>query len=428
MSKFIEDIEILLNSLESGHIILDEDLKVYFYNRWLSVNTQIKNEDIIGKNLIDVFPNIDKDILIRRIKTAFLLNSPTFYSANSIEPFIAIKRNRVSNTSLEHMQQQVTITPYDATNNMVMISIYDISEVYEIKLSLSHEIQKVNSLNKALELQKETIDKNIMILRSDTNGIISDVSTLFCEFYGYTKEELLGKSTSILSNKKVAKSFYDEIWQNITEGKSWDGEIQNITKDGTLKWTQISINPIMDDSGNIVEFSAFYHDITNKKLLEELYIRDTLTGLYNRAYFEKIISSLEPNQRKTDLSFALVIVDIDLFKSINDTYGHQVGDKALKGVANILYNNLRADDIVARWGGEEFVIMLKNVDLPSAITIANKLRVAVLEATIIENKSITCSFGISLYDKNSDINEVFQKADKALYEAKNSGRNRVAAL
>jgi diguanylate cyclase (GGDEF)-like protein/PAS domain S-box-containing protein len=422
------DTSILLNSLESGHILVDRELNVYFQNRWLSTNTQIKDSEIVGKNLLDFYPNINKSTLQRKIDTAFLLDTPTFYSGDSKEPFLKIKRNKVSSMSLEYMQLQVTITPYDRDSKIVMISIYDISDVFETKLSLDKEIEKVNALNQTLELQKDVMDKNIMILRTSIDGSISEASSMFCEFYGYTKDELVGQNISIISSKKLPSSIYKEMWSFILSGKSWSGEVENITKNGTLKWVQLSINPVIDSSGNLVEFNAFYHDITSKKLLEELYIRDTLTGLYNRAYFEKYIASIKKSQRKTDTPFALIIADIDHFKSINDTFGHQVGDEALKGVASTLNLLLRSDDIIARWGGEEFVIMLKDIDLENAIKIANKLRIAVEEKEIIKDRKITCSFGVSLYNLDDDIDEVFKKADEALYKAKNSGRNRVLAV
>lgn len=426
MSLFLHDALVLLDSLESGHILIDNSLKVYFWNKWLSTNTQITNENIVGKNILDFFPTIDKNILLRKIETAFLLNSPTFYNANSKEPFLNIKRNRVSNASLEYMQLQITISAYDYESKIVMISIYDISEVYETKLSLSKEIQKVNTLNKILELQKDVIDKNIMILRTKTDGTINDASSMFCEFYGYSKDELIGKNISIISSKKLPKSIYKDLWESILSKKAWNGEIENITKNGTLKWTQLSINPVVDNSDNLIEFNAFYHDITNKKLLEELYIRDTLTGLYNRAFFEKTISSLNANQRKSDTSFALVIADIDHFKSINDTYGHQAGDEALKSVASTLNLLLRSDDIIARWGGEEFVIMLKNIPKEDAIKITEKLRSAIEKKEILKDRPVTCSFGIAIYKQGDNIKDVFKKADEALYEAKKNGRNRVS--
>lgn len=425
MKAPICNIDILLNSLESGHILIDSNLKVLFWNRWLSINTHILKDDILDKNLLEFYPNIDKDTLVRKINTAFLLNTPTFYNANSKNSFLPIKRSRVSNSSLEMMQQQVTITPYDSKKSIVMISIHDISEIYETKLSLKKEIQKVNTLNNILESQQDVIDKNIMMVRTTIDGTIIDASSLFCEFYEYDINFLIGKNISILSSKKLPRSIYQDMWKKILNKESWSGEFENITKHGTLKWAQARINPILNNNEDIVEFSAFYHDITNKKLLEELYIRDPLTKIYNRAYFDKVMSGIVERQRKSDSNFALVIVDIDHFKSINDAYGHQVGDEALKSVASTLDKLIRGDDIAARWGGEEFIIMLKNISLNDAVKISQKLRMAIEDTKILGSITITGSFGVTLYKIGEDIKETFKRADEALYEAKNNGRNRV---
>lgn len=415
----------LLDSLESGHIIIDEELNIIYWNRWLSINTLVNKDDIIGKNLAQLYSHINDTTLKRKVATAFLLNTPTFYNADSKMPFLPIKRNRVSGSSLEMMQQQIAISPYSLENKIAMISIYDISEVYEVKLSLKKEIQKVNKLNQKLELQNEVIDKNIMMLKLDIDGNIIDASTLFCQFSEYSKDELLNKKISIFNASTSQDSLCVSMWESVKAKKSWSGELQNITKSGILKWVHIAINPILNDDDIISSYTMFYYDITNKKILEELYIRDALTGLYNRAYFDKTTKAMMEKRRAKDENFALIVVDIDHFKSINDKYGHQVGDEALKVVASTLQRLTREDDIVARWGGEEFVVLLKNITKDMALQIAEKLRSSIEVATILGNIRLTSSFGVSLHKANEDIKETFKRADEALYEAKNSGRNRI---
>ena len=131
------------------------------------------------------------------------------------------------------------------------------------------------------------------------------------------------------------------------------------------------------------------------------------------------------HQRKSDIDFIIIIADIDHFKSINDKYGHQVGDEALKDVANTLKNTLRSNDVIARWGGEEFVIMLKNATIKEAQKIAEKLRVNIEQTKVQNTINITSSFGLTKYYAKEDTNHTFKRADDALYEAKQSGRNKV---
>ncbi|EDZ63345.1 diguanylate cyclase (GGDEF domain) with PAS/PAC sensor [Sulfurimonas gotlandica GD1] len=417
--------DVLLNSLENGHFVIDENFVVTYWNRWLSVNTQISSEDIIGKNLQEFYPDINYKILLRKIRTALRLKTPTFYDSNSNTVFIPITRNKVTRTALKLMQQQVTISPYIVNENKVMVSIYNISELHETKLSLQKEINKVNELNKILENDRDIIDKNIMVMKTSVNGNIIDVSTLFCEFFGYEKNELIGKNPSVLKSGKLPDLIYKELWNTITNNKSWTGEVENVTSSGESRWVQSRITPILDDDGVLMEFNAVYQDITNKKLLEVLYVTDPLTQIYNRTYFDELMTSIALHQRKADTNFIILITDIDHFKSINDTYGHQVGDEALKDVARVIKDSLRENDVVARWGGEEFVIMLKNTELDEAQMIAEKLR-ANIEKTKIQNViDITTSIGLTKYYVGEDTNLTFKRADNALYKAKESGRNMV---
>ena len=416
--------DVLLDSLENGHMIIDDKFIVSYWNRWLAINTQISKEEIIGKKLDEFYPNINYKVLYRKIKTALLINTPSFYDTNSNVKFIPMNRNKVTTSSLMLMQQQVTISPYIACENKVMVSIYDISELFEAKLSLKKEIEKVNKLNDKLEADQEIIDRNIMMMRTSFDGVIIDVSTFFCQFFEFKKDFILGKNISTFKQDGGFSATYKELWETIRNKKCWSGELKLKTYKGEEKWVQSRITPILDRDGEVLEFSAVYHDITNEKLLEELYITDPLTKLYNRAHFDEVVNFIVKHQRKTDTDFVLVITDIDHFKSINDTYGHQIGDEALVSVANTLKDSLREDDLIARWGGEEFVIMLKNVTLDEAKTIIEKVRASVEKNKINGTINATASFGITKYILGEDIKKTFKRVDDALYEAKKSGRNR----
>nr|WP_321267053.1 diguanylate cyclase [uncultured Sulfurimonas sp.] len=415
--------ELLLDSLENGHFVIDSNFIVSYWNRWLSINTQISSDEIVGKSLVDFYPDIDSRIFKRKINTALKLNSPTFYDSSSM--FLSIVRDKVTKTDLSFMKQQVTISPYMVAENKVMVSVYDISNLYETKLWLKDEILKVNKLNQVLKDDKDIIDKNIMTIKTDIDGKITYVSSLFCKFFGYKKKELLGQKVGLLKSGEMPTFIYKELWETILSNKPWSGEIENKTRDGQSKWVQIRVTPIVSKNDELIEFNAVYQDVTNKKLLEELYITDPLTQLNNRRYFDEMMSAISKKQRKADMDFAILIADIDNFKVINDTYGHQVGDEVLKKVAQTLKSKLRDNDVIARWGGEEFVIMLKNIDLNEAQMIAQKLRMSIQECKINENINITISIGFTKYIVGEDTNATFKRADKALYKAKQRGRNKV---
>lgn len=417
--------DVLLDSLENGHMIIDEHFVVSYWNRWLAINTQISKEDILGKNLQEFYPDINYKVLYRKIKTALTIGTPTFYDTNSSKKFISINRNKVTTSSLKLMQQQVTISPYIVSENRVMISIYDISELFEAKLLIKKEMNKVNKLNQKLEADREIIDKNIMVMKTSANGIIKDLSSFFCDSFNITKDELIGKDVSIFKSDDISDVVYRELLETIKNKKPWNGELKYKTSKGQEKWLQSRVMPILDAHGDIYELNAVYHDITNEKLLAELYITDSLTKLYNRAHFDETINMIVKHQRKADSDFILVLVDIDHFKTINDTYGHQVGDEVLVTIAKTLKHSLRDNDLIARWGGEEFVIMLKNITVDEAKIIIEKVRVNIQNSIIKENIKVTASFGLTKYIIGEDSKEIFKRSDDALYEAKKSGRNRV---
>ena len=415
----------LLDSLENGHMIIDKNFTVLYWNRWLAINTQISKNEIIGKSLQEFYPDLNYTVLLRKIRTALTLQTPSFYDTSSNTKFITINRNKVTTSALAFMQQQVTISPCLNNPTSVLISIYDISELYETKLSLRKEIEKVNKLNDKLEADQEIIDKNIMTMKTTLDGTIIDASTLFCDFFEFTKEELIGQNASKFKSGEVSDATYKELWKTIESKKTWSGEVKNKTASSGAKWVQSRITPILDENGELFEFNAVYHDITNEKLLAELYITDSLTKLYNRAHFDEVIDSITKHQRKAETDFVLVMTDIDHFKSINDNYGHQVGDEALISVANTLKNSLRENDLIARWGGEEFVIMLKNVNIDEAKTIVEKVRINVQNTKVVEKIDVTASFGLTKYNIGEDPHKTFKRVDDALYEAKKSGRNRI---
>ena len=157
----MRDIDTLLDSLENGHMIIDDKFIIKYWNSWLSINTRITHEDIVGKSLEEFFPELNYHVLQRKMRTALKLGTPSFYDPTSSTKFIPINRNKITTSSLSLMQQQVTLTPYLKDKNLVMISLYDISELHETKLLLKKEIQKVNTLNTQLEVRvNEALETN----------------------------------------------------------------------------------------------------------------------------------------------------------------------------------------------------------------------------------------------------------------------------
>ncbi len=162
--------------------------------------------------------------------------------------------------------------------------------------------------------------------------------------------------------------------------------------------------------------------------LEKLYITDKLTGIYNRYKLESVLNSEMERSQRSGHMFGLILLDIDYFKKVNDTFGHQVGDQVLVKLATILQNNTRKTDIVGRWGGEEFMIICPHTDAQGVQKLAESLRVTLSQSSLNGVQMQTGSFGVTLYRKEETINDTIGRVDEALYQAKNSGRDRVVFL
>ncbi len=427
MTKPIDYPNILLDALEHGVMIVDEEFNVMYWNQWLEINTGHTYKDMMGKSLLTFYPNIDYRTLQRKIRTTLRLNSPTFYDASLNNRFISIPRNKITSSILSTMQLQITISPYVIDQKMVMIAVYDISDLHELKLILQQHVEEIECLNAKLRHEKEIIDDNLLIVKTDAMCNIVEVSQAFNAFFGFKENELIGWPLHVIYSDKIPQSEYISMKESLLNLNRWRGEIEIISKQSKALWMDAVVTPWIEHSGELSSYTAIYHDIADKKRLELLATTDPLTKLYNRYKFGQIFDiTLMREHWKTGDSFAIVMADIDYFKKINDTYGHQKGDEVLVSVAKSLGQTLRDGDTIARWGGEEFIFLLPHVDAKRALFVAEKLRVSIEQAEIFGD--VTLSFGVSLFGENDSQEALLNRADTALYKAKENGRNRVELL
>ena len=412
------------NHLNVGVMVCDIDLVIYEWNNWLEVHTNIKESDIIGKKLHEVLENIDIVIFKKKIKTALVLKSYTFMTPLHNEYIIPIPMDRFSNAELKFMYQIAHVSPLDLEKQKVVISIYDQSEVVIAKKRLHNEMENVKDLNYNLQRDKNIIDKNLMMLKCTLDGYIEDASSAFLNFYEYTLDELIGEEPKVLRHEDMPSILFKEMWETIKSNKTWRGEIKNKSKSGNENWIDTIISPLIDINGNPTHYTAIYHDITDKKRLEELSKKDPLTKLYNRRYFD-ILCENEMNNKRKNKKMSLALIDIDYFKRINDTYGHKVGDTVLIEFSKILQDSMRESDICARIGGEEFIVILNNTDLVSADIAMTKFKNNIEKHNFETVGHITCSIGVSDKHESDMKDDLYKRADKNLYRAKSGGRNRV---
>lgn len=315
----------------------------------------------------------------------------------------------------------------DKFNN---ISIDFLQQVVSLMAIYINKAIKYDESSKYLKM----IDKNVLISHTDLNANIIEISDALCNLSQYTKDELIGKNHRIFRHEDMSKEFFTDMWDTITKGITWRGDIKDKTKDGSFYWVDTIISADHDINGNIIGYTAIRTNITDKKKIEEIAITDTLTSLFNRRHFENIFIQQIDLSRRSKKMLALVLIDIDYFKQYNDTYAHKNGDKVLKRVATALKRTLRRpDDYTFRLGEDQFGLLFYVSNEDDGLSIAEIVRenVEKLHIEHCENPAsmfVTISAGISIIKPNeiNDTDEIYKKANKALSIAKNSGKNQTS--
>lgn len=301
-----------------------------------------------------------------------------------------------------------------------------------------HNISRRKQAEQELRIAAATFETHEAILITDAQANIVRVNRAFTEITGYAAEEVIGKNPRIMSSGRHDDAFYTAMWQQLLETGSWAGEIWDRRKNGEIfpKW--MTITAVKDAHGEITQYVAIFSDITARKQDEEairnLAFYDALTQLPNRRLFlERLHAALAASARYDDYG-AIFFIDLDRFKTLNDTLGHDYGDLLLVEVASRLRSCMRDVDTVSRFGGDEFVVLLESIGseredaLQKAGVVAEKIReVLSLPYRLKEREHHTSpSIGISLYHGTGEAMDVLLKhADAAMYQAKNAGRNMV---
>jgi diguanylate cyclase (GGDEF)-like protein/PAS domain S-box-containing protein len=275
----------------------------------------------------------------------------------------------------------------------------------------------------------DTINEGVVVTDS-ANNIVS-VNPAFSAITGYSAAEAIGKNPRLLHSGFMDKSFYDKMWQSINKNGRWQGEITDRRKNGESYIEWLSISTMKDERGEFSHHIAVVSDISERKAAEEhmVYIaqHDFLTDLPNRMLLHDRLTQAIAHARREQRKVAVMFLDLDRFKAINDTLGHLVGDKLLKIVAGHISSVARVSDTVSRLGGDEFAIMLPYVvDADDIATIAVKLLTSIAGPCVIDGNEIevTTSIGISVFPEDGDDSEsLIAHADAAMYQAKGNGRN-----
>ncbi|MGB0696023.1 MAG: sensor domain-containing diguanylate cyclase [Rhodospirillaceae bacterium] len=270
----------------------------------------------------------------------------------------------------------------------------------------------------------DLIDRHVITSKTDVDGKITYASTAFAQISGFRKDELIGRNHRVVRHPDMPDSLYQDLWGTISSGESWEGEIKNKKKDGTHYWVRAFISP-QCENGEIVGYTAVRKDITDQKRVEELSTTDALTGLSNRLKLDHLLEVECQRMDRYGRPVSVIILDLDHFKSVNDTYGHLTGDQVLIEIAEVLQSNSRDTDHVGRWGGEEFVVICPETDGSGAQALAEKIRKRVEKTKFSVVGHKTASFGVAARLTKENPERMMGRADVALYAAKENGRNQV---
>lgn len=272
----------------------------------------------------------------------------------------------------------------------------------------------------------QIIDDNILISSSDVHGNITKISDALSRHSGFNMTDIIGQNHRVFRHPETPVEIFQKMWDTISSGSKFTTEIKNRKKDGSFYWCEITIVPLVQENGTIEGYNAICQDITDKKRAQHLAITDPLTQVYNRLHLDNIFQAETKRAKRYGIPYSVILLDVDYFKAINDKYGHIGGDEVLVKLVKVLQKDIRETDVLGRWGGEEFLIVLPQTALNEAQKAAEKLKEKIESSSFFIGESITCSFGVSEFlEGDKDCDSLIKRADDALYRAKELGRNRI---
>jgi diguanylate cyclase (GGDEF)-like protein/PAS domain S-box-containing protein len=404
------EMDLMKVSIEhSGDAIhwVDADANIVYVNESFCRSLGYSKDELLTMSIPDIDPDFPVDDWQKQWEKFKRLGSITFES--------------------RHRKKTGEIFPVEV--NLSHISFRD----EEYNCVYARDITERKRIEEELRLSSLILENSSEgMLVTDENNIIIAVNPAFTTITGYSFEEVEGKDPNILNSGRHDEAFYKAMWDEIERNGHWHGEVWDKHKDGSVHAKLLTINTIRKEGDKVHRYVALFSDITEKKLSEEIIWKqanfDSLTGLPNRDMFHDRLVQEKKKSDRTGLSMALLLIDLDQFKEVNDTMGHSMGDSLLQQAADRISECVRKSDTVARLGGDEFTVVLSGVDNNSRVEdIAQKI-IKKMEEPFklnLENLFITASIGISLYPNDTnDIDTLISNADQAMYVAKNKGRNR----
>jgi len=404
LAKSKETIEVLLNASTDIAFLVDTEGTLLAMNRHFSDRIAGRDSGLLGQPVYGLFPRLAVKRLRDGVANVVGTGKGVRYEERLNRRFFASSLYPVVGTG--------------ASVEGVAVFLRDKTESKRAR-------QKLNLAAKIIESSREGI------VVTDTAGIIVDVNEAFGSLTGYSRDDVLGRNPSMMKSGRHDAEFYRNMWTMLIETGHWSGEVWDRRKNGELFAKLLSISAVRNDLGEVTHYVGIFSDITKIKQTEERLQHmahfDPLTRLPNRLLFrDRLHHALVETGRHKQM-VALMLLDLDRFKDINDTLGHKAGDDLLVTVAERLVGCVRKSDTVARLGGDEFTVVLSEIAGPSAVaSVARKILQVLAEPFDLAGRSVfvTASVGITLYPSDgAKVDRLLQNADMALYRAKELGKN-----
>lgn len=410
----------ILSKLPIGVAKIDPDLRFQYVNQSLAKVIGAQHSQIEGRRLSELLSDTAVSLLEPHLREA-LKGKSTIYNSAVKDPLGTLRHVHIVLMPEFSMQGRVS---------GILATYTDITAREVFYRQLRESLTRFQGLRAAL-------DAHAIVSVADTQRIITDVNDKFCEVFQYSREELIGNSYDKLMSQGFPNDVISDMRQATNAGKVWSGEVCNRAKDGSDVWVHNTVVPLTNSQGEVTEFISIRADITERKraqaAAQHMAFYDPLTELPNRRLMlDRLQQALTQAQRQR-ANGALVLIDLDNFKEINDTLGHHLGDELLRQVGLRLKSDLRASDTVARLGGDEFVLILTGLheNLPIASAQAASLCETVrqtlgLKYSLESHSALTTpSMGVVMFQGAAAGNELLKQADMALYKAKAEGGNRL---
>ena len=335
------------------------------------------------------------------------------------EPILSTKGKLLGTLGIYH-----TDPASPTKNDFTLIEFASQLATIAIEQSLAHKQQQL--------FQRVFDDSHEGIILMDSTGHLININSAFSDITGYTLPDVVGQKLEALDPNKQNTDFYVKMWQQVATHRHWQGELWNYKKNGEAYAQLLTVSSIFDDYGEHINYVGLFSDITQRKQqqqeLERMAHYDVLTGLPNRTLYTDRFNQAIADSKRAEKQLAVCFIDLDNFKPVNDNFGHGVGDLLLVEVAKRITEVVREQDTVSRQGGDEFVVLLKDIAPNQQYKqVVERIHYSLAQPYIINNieHKIAASSGISIYPSDGDdIDTLLRHADQAMYQAKLAGKNR----